>query len=278
MIKAGKVIVRSILYFLAVTYTVLSIYPIVWMIFYSFKNNNEIFLLNPFGFPKVLRIENYINAWNQYNIPGYFLNSVIVAGCTIFLTILFSLMFSYATARMKWRLANTARIYIMAGMYIPVQIIMIPLVIMIRDLKLANSLWSLVIPYTAFELGFSSIVFYGYLRQLPFELEEAAMIDGANIFKTFFEIIVPLVRPAISTMVIFVFLFSWNEFTMALTLISNDKLKTLPLGLITFQGQFQTDWGGMGAAMVISSIPTILIYLLFNRQLESALIAGAVKG
>lgn len=278
MKSIARTALRFILYLVAIFYTFISLYPIVWMVFYSFKNNNEIFLINPFGIPRVFRIENYINAWNQYNIPRYFLNSTLVSAATITLTIFISLMFSYATARMKWKFANPARIYIMAGMYIPLQIIMIPLVILVRELNLSNSLWSLIIPYTAFELGFSSIVFYGYLRQIPRELEESALIDGASVYKCFFKIIVPLVRPAISTMVIFVFLYAWNEFTMALTLISNDKLKTLPLGLITFQGQFQTDWGGMGAAMVISSVPTILIYLLFNRQLESALMVGAVKG
>jgi raffinose/stachyose/melibiose transport system permease protein len=276
--KLGTHTSHALIYILLIGYTIFSVYPLIWMLFYSFKNNNEIFLTNPFGFPSVLRVENYVNAWKQYNIPVYFCNSLIVAAATIVLTVLISLMFSYATARMQWRFAGAARVYIMLGMYIPVQIILIPLVILVRDFHLANSLLSLIIPYTAFELGFSSIVFYGYLRQIPKEMEEAATIDGASVYTCFFRIIVPLVTPAIASMVIFVFLFSWNEFTMALTLISNDALKTLPLGLITFQGQFQTDWGGMGAAMVIASIPTIIIYLLFNSQLEKAMMLGAVKG
>lgn len=279
MKKIGTKIVRLFTHILLIGYTAVSLYPILWMVFYSFKDNNEIFLKNPFGIPTVFRIENYVHAWRQYNIPMYFLNSVMVAAATIGLTVLLSLMFSYATARMKWKLSTASRIYVMAGMYIPVQIILVPLVIIVRNFNLSNSLLSLIIPYTAFELGFSTIVFYGYMKQIPYELEEAATIDGANIYTTFFRIILPLVKPAIATMVIFVFLYSWNEFTMALVLISNDVLKTLPLGLITFQGQFQTDWGGMGAAMVIASVPTIIIYLLFNRQLESALTVGsAVKG
>lgn len=279
MKKFSSTVLRTLIYIFLIGSTLVSIYPLIWMFFYSFKNNDEIFQLNPFSFPTVFRVENYMKAWKQYDIPVYFKNSVIVAAFTIAFTILLSLMFSYATARMKWKFSNAARLYVMTAMYIPVQIIMIPLAIMIRDLKLANSLLSLIIPYVAFELGFSTLVFYGYLRQLPFELEEAAELDGASIYTTFFRIIVPLVKPAIATMVIFIFLFSWNEFTMSLILISNNALKTLPLGLVTFQGQFQTDWGGMGAAMVISSVPTILIYLIFNRQLESALTVGsAVKG
>ena len=114
------------------------------MLFYSLKNNDEIFVKNPFGFPTGMRIENYINAWNNYNIPSYFLNSMIVAFATVFLTISLSLMFSYATARMKWRFSNVARIYVMAGMFIPVQIILVPLVVLMQKFGLSNSLWSLI--------------------------------------------------------------------------------------------------------------------------------------
>lgn len=275
----GKGLIRVVIYVFLCVYTFISVYPLIWMLFYSFKNNDEIFLKNPFGFPTVLRIENYVNAWNQYNIPIYFLNSLIIAAATIILTIILALMFSYATARMKWKYSNISRVYLMTGMFIPVQIILVPLTILLRDFKLLNTYWSLIIPYTAFELGFSSVVFYGFFRTIPFELEEAASIDGANIYKTFFQIIVPMVKPAIATMVTFIFLFSWNEFTIALIIINKDTLKTLPLGLITFQGQFETNWGGMGAALMIASIPTILIYLLFNQQVEKALTVGAaLKG
>ena len=270
-----RTFLRPVIYIFLAVYTFISVYPLIWMIFYSLKNNDEIFIKNPFGFPTVLRIENYINAWKQYDIPVYFLNSILVSVATVFFTIVLSLMFSYATARMKWRLSNFSRIYLMAGMFIPAQIILVPLVILMRDFRLANTHWSLIVPYTAFELGFSSVVFYGFLRSIPFELEEAAAIDGANVYTTFFRIILPLVKPAIATMITFIFLFAWNEFTMALILISDNSLKTLPLGLITFQGQFETNWGGMGAAMVISSIPTILIYLLFNQQVEKALTVGS---
>lgn len=273
--RIGNSLIRVVIYVFLGTYTLISVYPLIWMLFYSFKNNDEIFLRNPFGFPRVLRVENYVSAWNQYNIPMYFLNSLLVAAATITLTIILALMFSYATARMKWKLSNASRIYLMAGMFIPVQIILVPLTILLRDFKLLNTHWSLILPYTAFELGFSSFVFYGFFKAIPFELEEAASIDGASIYMTFFRIIVPLVKPAIATMVTFIFLFSWNEFTIALIIISKDSLKTLPLGLITFQGQFETNWGGMGAALVIASIPTIIIYLLFNQQVERALTVGS---
>lgn len=261
------------------SYGIFSLYPLVWMLFYSLKNNDEIFVSNPFGPPTTLRFENYAQALSQYNVPQYFVNSLIVSTITVVLTIIVALMFSYATARMRWKLSGVARIYVSIGMFIPVQAILIPLAIIVRDLNLTNKYASLILPYTAFNLAFSSMVFYGFLRGLPQELEEAACIDGANIFRTFWSIIIPTVKPAIATMVIFTFLQAWNEFPIALVMISKETMKTLPLGLLFFQGQFTTDWGAMGATMVIASLPTVLVYTLFSNQVEKAMtISGAVKG
>ncbi|MCL6601597.1 MAG: carbohydrate ABC transporter permease [Paenibacillus sp.] len=260
-------------------YALLSVYPLVWMIFYSLKNNDEIFVSNPFGFPTHLRFENYVDAWSKYNVPVYFLNSVIVAIATVIGAVTLSVMFSYAAARLQWRLRGIANTYMMIGMFIPIQVIMIPLAILVRDFHIANTYGALIIPYIAFNLSFTSIVFYGFFRGVPIELEESACIDGASIYRTFFSIMLPIIKPALATMVIFIFLNSWNEFTMAVILITKESLKTLPLGLLFFQGQFTTNWGAMGAAMTIASLPTVLIYMLFSEQVENALTVGsAVKG
>jgi raffinose/stachyose/melibiose transport system permease protein len=249
------------------------------MLFYSFKNNDEIFVSNPYGFPKVLRIENYIKAWSQYDVPVYFMNSLIVAVATVAITILLALMFAYATSRMRWKGKAFARTFVALGMFIPVQAVLIPVARVVQDLGLMGSHWALILPYSAFNLAFSSMVFYGFFVGIPVELEEAACIDGANIFQAFFYIIVPTVKPAIATLTIFTFLNSWNEFILANVLIIDQKLKTLPLGILFFQGQFTTDWGAMGATMVIASLPTILVYTLFSNQVEKALtLGGAVKG
>jgi raffinose/stachyose/melibiose transport system permease protein len=123
------------------------------------------------------------------------------------------------------------------------------------------------------------LVYYGFFRGLPVELEEAACIDGANIFTTFLRIIVPLVKPATATLVIYIFLGAWNEFILANVLVFDERLKTLPLGILFLQGAFTTDWGAMGATMVIASLPTIVLYVVFSRQVENAMtIGGAVKG
>lgn len=260
-------------------YAFISLYPLLWMLFYSFKNNEEIFVSNPFGFPKVLRIENYIKAWSQYDVPRYFMNSSIVGIATVVLTISCALLFSYGTARMRWKGSQTARIYISLGMFIPVQAVLIPIAKIVKDLGLMGTHWSLILPYTALNLSFATLVFYGFFKGVPIELEEAACIDGANIYQTFFQIIVPVVKPAIATLVIFTFLTSWNEFLLANVLIVDAKLRTLPLGVLFFQGQFTTDWGAMGATMVIASVPTILVYVLFSDQVERAMtVGGSVKG
>ncbi|KQX48243.1 MULTISPECIES: carbohydrate ABC transporter permease [unclassified Paenibacillus] len=260
-------------------YAGLSVYPLLWMVFYSLKNNNEIFVTNPFGFPTHLRFENYVDAWSRFNVPVYFSNSLLVAAATVVGTIVLSVTFSYAVARMQWRWKEAARIYVVIGMFIPVQVIMIPLAILVREFHLANTYWALIVPYIAFNISFSSMVFYGFFRSIPVELEESACMDGASIYRTFYTIILPIIKPAIATMVIFVFLSAWNEFTMALILITKESLKTLPLGLLFFQGQFTTNWGAMGAAMTIASLPTVLVYVLFSEQVEKALTVGsAVKG
>lgn len=256
-------------------YAIINIYPLIWMAFYSLKNNEEIFVSNTFGIPTHFRIENYITAWKSYNVPMYFMNSVIVSVITVVGTIALALPLAYALSRLEWRFKNAARIYITIGMFIPVQVVMLPLAVLIKDLGLMNTRAGLILPYIAFNLSFTTIVFYGFMRGIPNELEEAACIDGANIYRTFWSIIIPVIKPAIATLVIFTFLSAWNEFPMALVLISKESLKTLPLGLLFFQGQFTTNWGAMGASMTIASIPTVLLYIFFSEQVEDAFTVGS---
>lgn len=259
-------------------YAVISLYPLLWMLFYSLKNNDEIFVTNPFGVPTVFRVGNYIKAWTEYNILGYFKNSLIVSLSVVAFTLIIALMFSYATSRLEWKYSTLARMILLLGMFIPVQTILVPLLSMVRTLHLANTYVSLIIPNTAFQLSLSTLVFHGFFKTIPKELEEAAYIDGAGIFKTFISIIVPTIKPAVATVSIFVFLSAWNEFVMSYILISDEKMKTLPLGLLSFQGAFNTDWGAMGASLVIASIPTIIFYILFSEQVERAMgVSGAVK-
>jgi raffinose/stachyose/melibiose transport system permease protein len=270
---------KLLIYIIASVFSLTALYPLVYLVFNSLKNNNEIFATNIYGFPTSFHVENYVNAVTQFNMPLFFRNSFIVSIITVIFAILIAMMFSYAAARLKWKLSNVTRIYAILGMFIPIQIIIIPLAILVRDLHLQHSLLSLIVPYIVFNLSFSSMIFYAFFRTIPLEMEESAAIDGASIYTTFFRIIVPLVKPAMATTGIFIFLNSWNELFTALVLISDEKLKTLPLGLVYFQGKFSTDWGASSAALTIASIPPIILYLFFSEQVEKALTVGAaVKG
>lgn len=279
LMKKSGFISRIVKYFFMIGFSLLSLYPLIWMAFNSLKNNDEIFSINPFGPPAVLRFSNYVKAMTVFNLPLYLKNSLVICVLSIGIVIIASLMFSYATARMKWRMSPVAQGFMTIGMFIPVQIMIIPLVILVRDMNLQGSIWSLILPYTAFQLPVSTLIFYGFLRGIPYELEESAAIDGAGVVRTFIQIIIPMVKPALATVIIFNFLADFNEFYVANILISEESLRTIPLGLTSFKGAFATDWGGAAAMMVLASVPTLLIYLVFSDQVERAITADvSIKG
>ncbi|ACT01205.1 carbohydrate ABC transporter permease [Paenibacillus sp. JDR-2] len=260
-------------------YLVISLYPLIYLIFFSLKNNDEIFTTNPLGFPHPIRFNNYRDAVESFDITLYFKNSLIVTLISIIAILILSLMFAYASARMTWKLRSFANSYILIGLFIPTQVILIPLAVFVRDMGISNTYLGLILPYVAFNLAFSSLIFYSFFRTIPMEIEESAFMDGASIYRTFLQIMLPLVQPAVATVTIFSFMNVWNEFTLSLILATKESIKTLPIGLLSFTGQYATNWGPMGAAMVLSSIPVIVVYLILGDQVEKALTVGsAVKG
>lgn len=260
-------------------YLAVSLYPLLYLIFFSLKNNDEIFTSNPLGFPIPIRFGNYADALKSFDIALYFKNSLIVTFASIAAILVLSLMFAYASARMTWKLQSFANSYMLIGLFIPTQVILIPLAVFVRDMGASNTYLGLILPYVAFNLAFSSLIFYSFFRTIPMEIEESAFMDGASIYRTFLQIMLPLVKPAIATVTIFAFMNVWNEFTLSLILATKETIKTLPIGLLSFTGQYATNWGPMGAAMVLSSIPVIVVYLILGDQVEKALTVGsAVKG
>lgn len=270
---------KYVLTALLILFSVICIYPLLYLLFYSLKTNNEIFFTNPFGLPMEPQFDNYVRAFNAFDLILYFKNSILVTFASVAGILVLALPFSYATTRMTWRFKNAAVFYITMGLFIPIQVIIIPLAILVKNMHLANTYFALIIPYIAFNMAFTAMVLSTSFRALPKEMEESAFLDGAGVCKTFLHIMVPLIKPAVATSLIFAFLNIWNEYTLASILISKTEVKTLPIGLSAFVGQHSTDWGAMGACFVISSIPTILMYLIFSEQVEKALtIGGAVKG
>ena len=252
------------------------LFPLYWMVNLSFKSKSEGYD-NPFGLPQQWVFNNYGDALDKFNFFRYFSNSVIYSIGTIIITILLGSMFAYCVSRMDWRFKNTALTYVSLGLIIPVQVVIIPLLIMVKNLGLKGTHLGLILPYSAFALSSCILMLYAFFRTLPRELEEAACIDGCNIYQTFFRIILPTIKPAIATQFAFIFMNTYNEFFLAFILAADDKIRPLPVGLLNFFVSIGVShWGQIGAAMVITSIPTVLVYLFGNEQIENALTAGAI--
>lgn len=260
-------------------YALLSLYPLFYLIAYSLKTSDEIFFTNPFGLPTQPRFDNYLRAVQGVDLLLLFKNSAFVTFFSCVGIVVLAIPFSYAVTRMQWKAKKAVSTYIALGLFIPVQVIIIPLSILVKNLHLANTHFALIVPYIAFGLAMSTMIVGNGFLTLPRELEESAFLDGAGIFRTFFSIMLPLVKPSVATSLLFAVIANWNEYTLASIMISDNKLKTIQVGLASFSGETITDWGAIGACLVLASIPTILMYLVFSEQVENALtVSGAVKG
>jgi raffinose/stachyose/melibiose transport system permease protein len=260
-------------------FAVVALYPLLWLTLYSFKDNEQIFSTNPFGFPTTWHFENYVNAFHQFPLVLYFKNSIIVTVISVVIGVSIALIFAYAIARMKFKGSSFLRIFLIVGMFLPVQSYVIPLILQVKRLGLQDSLFAVILPYVGMGAPFSVLVLFGGFRSLPKELEESACIDGASIYSCFNKIILPLMSPTIAALIIYKAMNSWNEYGLAFLILRNPKLKTLPLGLASFVGEISTNWGAIGATLVIASLPILILYLCFSGSIESAMsINSGTKG
>lgn len=268
----GKWIVRVTLLINGIMF----LFPLYWMVNLSLKGRSEIYD-NPFGLPRVWDFTNYAEALDGLNFIKYFSNSAIYTFSTIIIVILLGSMLAYALTRMNWKLANPVIMYLALGLIIPVQVIIIPLYMLMANLNLSGTHLSLIFPYAAFALASCVLMLSAFLKTLPKELEEAASIDGCNVYKTFFKIIFPSIKSAIATQIVLIFMNIWNEFFLAFIMGAREDIRPLPVALLSFFTSIGvSDWGKIGAIMLLSSIPTIIIYVLGNKQIENALTAGAI--
>lgn len=265
-------------HFILMLIALIQVFPLFWLFGFSLKDNAEIFGGNIAGLPQNWHFENYAEAFFQANVFQYFMNSVLVTGATIIITIILGATTAYAIERMQWRGRKLLMNGILLGMMVPIHAVLLPLFIVLSKTKLLNSYWALIIPYVAFGIPMAIYLFTSFMASIPKEMEEAAAIDGCGIYRIFFMIIMPLVRPAIATVSIFTFISSWNELMFAVTFINKTEYKTLTVGIMSMVGAYTTKWGEIGAGLMIATIPTILIYLLLSEQVQNSLVAGAVKG
>ena len=265
-------------YIALIAVAVIQIFPLYWLITFSLKSNVEIFGDNVIGLPQYWRFENYAEALTKSSLIRYFFNSVFYSAVTVLVAGLLSAMAAYAIARMYWKKRNTVFTIFTVGIMIPAQAALLPLFQLLDKMGLKGGYLGLLIPYIAGAIPMSVMILTGFYKGIPKEIEEAACIDGCGLWRCFFSIITPIVKPALATASIFTFLGTWNELMLANTFVDKDVYRTLPVGIMSFAGQYSTDWGLIGAGMVIATLPTILIYFLLSNQVQESLVAGAVKG
>ena len=269
---------QTFVYAVLILWAAISLFPVYWMLTFSLKNNAEIFGENVIGLPKYWVWENYSRALHTGDMPRYFLNSVIVAVSTILITLAASVMATYAMTRLQWKGSKTMNKFFMLGLTIPIHASIVPLYTTLSRLKMLNSYWALIIPYSAFSLAMGILICIGFMGDIPYDLDEAAFIDGCGVWGIFLRIIAPLMTPAVATVGIYTFLQCWNELMFANVFISKDALKTLPVGVQALSGQYTTDWGPIGAALSLATIPTLIVYVFLSKRIQDSFIAGAVKG
>jgi N-acetylglucosamine transport system permease protein len=267
-----------------VSHTVLIIWsaivvlPLVWTLVTSFKTTREIFA-SPFSPPTSLNFQNYISAWTTAGIGSYFLNTIIVVGSALVIVMVLGAMCSYVLARFQF-VGNRAIYYLMlAGLTFPIFLAIVPLFFTLKNLGLLNTLPGLTITYVAFALPFTVFFLFSFFKALPLEIAEAAALDGAGEWATFFLIMLPMARNGMASVLIFNFLGLWNQFLIPVALNTNVKNYVLSQGMANFASQagYAVDFGALFAAVVITVTPVLIVYIIFQRQLQGSVTQGTSK-
>ncbi len=264
--------------FSIVAHTILTIWalmvvlPLLWTVVSSFKTSQEI-LATPFSLPEVWHLDNFMRAWNTAGIGRYFVNTLIVVGGALVLVMLLGAMCSYVLARFTFPGRRIIYYALIAGLTFPLFLAVVPLFFVIQNLGLSDSYLGLILTYVGFALPFTVFFLYAFFRQLPEEIAEAAAIDGAGDFRTFFQIMVPMALPGLTSVTIFNFLGLWNQFLLPVVLNTDESKSVLAQGLNKMQAQqgYQTDWSGMFASVTITILPVLIVYVIFQRQLQGGM-------
>lgn len=267
-----------LLYAVLIVIAAVQIYPLIWLFFFSLKGNVEIFGQSPFALPELWLWENYTRVWNDGNIGQYFFNSLFVTMTAVILTVLLASFVTFAITRMRWKLSRLVLLLFMIGYMIPIHSTLVPLFQFYLKLDLIDHPASIILSYTAYNLPLTIMILTGFYNSLSREIEEAAIMDGCSIHRLFFQITLPMTTPVMITTVIINMIYNWNEFIFVNTFISSDRYKTLTVGIQNFIGQYVTDWGAIGATLMISIIPILLAFFFLSNRIVEGLTAGAVKG
>ncbi|HEY9292480.1 MAG TPA: carbohydrate ABC transporter permease [Microlunatus sp.] len=268
----------AVAHIVLIIWSLIIILPMLWTLLSSFKTSQEI-LASPLSLPKNLSFENFANAWTDAGIGRYFLNTVVVVGFALVLVMILGAMCAYVLARFKF-FGNRAIYYLMlAGLTFPVFLAIVPLFFVLQNFGLLNTLPGLILTYVAFALPFTVFFLHSFFKNLPNEVYEAAQIDGAGEWGTFFRVMLPMAKPGMASVAILNFLGLWNQFLLPVALNTDTKNYVLSQGMASFASQagYSVDFGALFAAVVITIIPVLVIYIIFQRQLRDSVTAGSVK-
>lgn len=260
-------------------FALISLYPLVWSLYSALKNSTEI-LASPLALPKGLYYQNFTNAIVKAKMGDYFINSIVITVLSVVLTLSFSVPTSYAITRYDFPGRKIIKKIFIAGLFVQATIYVVPLFLLLSSLHMLNNRIVLCFVYAASSLPFTVYLLTGFIKGIPVEFEEAARIDGSSHLRTLIEVVMPLLKPAMVTVVIFQTLGFFNEFPIAFTLLSDENKKTLPLGLSNLMEvqRYATDWGALFAGLAIVTIPTIILYIFTQKKLTEGVSMGGLKG
>ncbi|MBN9550281.1 MAG: carbohydrate ABC transporter permease [Alphaproteobacteria bacterium] len=253
-----------------------TLYPLIWVLFGSFKSKEEV-IANVWGPPAHLLWSNYAEAWKISGMGARIFNSASITAGALLLLVLAATPAAYALSRIRFRGRNVILAFIVAAMLVPPQVMAIPLFMTARDLGLVNSRVGIAIIHAASTLPLSIFIMRSFFLTLPMELEDAARMDGANRVQTLWHVMLPLIRPGIALVTIFAFIEIWNDFFLAFLLLREPSVQTIPLGLVAFFQQYGSMWNLYFAALTLTTLPVIAVFLLMQRHFIAGLTAGAVK-
>lgn len=276
-IREGSLPVLVGKYFVLLLMAVVILFPLLFVFLASLKVDDEIFL-NPFGLPSVAHFENYKAVLIDMGMWRYMLNSLYYAFASVLLTLLCAIFAAYAITRMRWRFSGLAMGVLLTGLLIPMHAIILPLYLTVRKAGVNSPQIVLVLIFAAFALPKSTFILANFLKGIPATIEEAAVIDGAGLGTVIVRIITPLLAPAISVCVVFDFLTVWNDLLISLIFISEKTQRTLQLGIMMFKGDYTTNYSYLMTAVCCAILPTITLYIFFQKKIVAGLTSGAVKG
>ena len=273
----GLRIARAAQYGILILFALYVLVPFMWVIFTALKSNYEI-AQDPLGLPPNWRFENLAQAWNQGKFSRYFANSVIVTVPIVMLVVSLSCLAGYGLARLRMPGRMLIFYFFLVGLMVPFTAIMIPLFYILRDIGVLGTYWAMILPQTAISLPFGIFFMRAFFSGLPYDLTDAAKIDGCNDFGVFRRVMLPLAGPAVAALVVFNFMGAWNAFLLPLIYLQSDKLRPVMTGMMYFTTRWGPDYSMSMAGTLIVMLPIMLVYLAFQRQFIQGLTAGAVRG